>query len=144
MAVVRIVFYSSRSDAMPWWAIVYTLIFGVLGFGGIHDDFRNHKPIPNLAADLLANCIAILLVVAYWSSSIAEVIGWTILPLYAFAFACEIKGVVDDVRELKVSPDSELTEKENAWIHRVGIWAAISLIMPAYAMGGLVCLRVLE
>ena len=118
---------------MPWWALLYVVLYVIIGVAAAIDDYRSAKGVSWALAELLATALGSLFVVALWREQLQVGLGRTVLPLVIGVAIWEVVSARHDLSSLK--PDSGLSAEADRTATRLGILLGILLVIPALAAG---------
>jgi hypothetical protein len=118
---------------LPWWALVYLLIYAGIGIAAAIDDFRTGDEIGWAVGELLATALGSLFVVALWREGLQLSLGKAVLPLFVGALVWEIVSAVHDLSMAK--PDPALSAPADRAANRLGVAIATLIVTPALAAG---------
>lgn len=96
-----------ENTTMPWWAILYLGLFGLLAVGGLQNDMENRRPAWFLACAVVSGTAIMYLFAAHW-------LPWLRAPetavasAYVAAMSWELYQLYDDVRRISHDPDMSL------------------------------------
>ncbi len=68
---------------MPWWGLIYLLVFGLLSIAGIIEQFRTKQTIHAIGT-LLSAVFFSLFVIAYFHGDTANTLGLFIIPMLIY------------------------------------------------------------
>ena len=120
---------------MPWWAIIYLVLFIIFIVGAVYVSFREGEPRLLLVFDSFTGIVFAYLVTAFWLHPLREVLGWFAPVAFAIAIGWEI---ADTPRELrKIHSDPELSDMEKRLAPVIGI----GICIPAYVLAGMTAFR---
>jgi hypothetical protein len=131
----------SVSVHLPWWALLYLVIYAGLGIAAAIDDSRNGGRLSWALGELVATALGSLFVVALWQESLQLSLGKAVLPLFAGVLLWEIVSAVHDLRNIE--PDPELSTASNIAVNRLGVALATLTVAPAIAAGAVLSWRVM-
>jgi hypothetical protein len=116
---------------MPWWAIIYLVVF--IAFSIFADTLGESDGTSRLRwfADLLAGAVFAVLFAGFWLPSIHRALGFAAPALFVAAVTWELYSSPADLRE--IWRDSELSRAE-----RVGLILLPPLLAwPLYVVAGI-------
>lgn len=126
---------------LPWWVLLYLVIYAGIGIAAAVDDCRRSERLSWAFGELLATALGSLLVVALWQESLRLTLGKAVLPLFAGVLLWEIVAAVHDLKN--VEPDPELSAASNIAANRLGVALATLMVAPAIAAGAVLSWRVI-
>lgn len=123
---------------MPWWAAAYAIALVGLATSGLLDDLRDGRSRWYLLTGLLSAACSLVMVIAYWTEPLAEVLGLGVAVLLVYAIAWDTWSTALDLRSIDGDPD--LSEEERGLYGRFGVTFSAIVLAPAYGCGLLVLL----
>jgi hypothetical protein len=124
---------------MPWWALVYVLIYAGIGVAAAIDDYRSGEGLSWALGELLATALGSLFVLAFWRQSLQVDLGKAVLPLFVGVLIWEIVSAVHDLTT--VEPDPELSAAADRSAKRLGVVLGSLFVAPALAAGAVLSWR---
>ena len=124
---------------LPWWALVYLLIYAGVGIAAAIDDYRSGGRLSWGVGELAATGLGSLFVVALWNQDLQSSLGKAVLPLFVGALTWETVSAVHDLRNPE--PDPELSAAANRTTDRVGVGLSALVVIPALAAGAVLSWR---
>lgn len=123
---------------MPWWSLVYLLIFGLLSIAGIAEQFRSKQTTHGIATIASATCFSLFVVACFYQPA-EQAIGIFIIPMLIYVGAydwwlSDLDLQTDSDNFFKPLPDvkSKLSDT-----------GALLILLPGYLAGLTVAYRVL-
>jgi hypothetical protein len=126
---------------LPWWALLYLVIYGSIGIAAAIDDYRRGERLSWALGELVATALGSLFVVALWQESLQLSLGKAVLPLFAGVLVWEIVSAVHDWKDAESDP--ELSVASNIAVNRLGVALAALIVAPAIAAGAILSWRVI-
>lgn len=120
---------------MPWWILVYFIMFCVLSVAGIWDDCRDRRPAWFLGCAIVSNVIIAYLFVAYWQPTMRSALGSIASAAFVAAMCWELFQATEDIRALQTAPE---------FSRAVTVVTAITypvICSPAFIVAGLTAFR---
>lgn len=116
---------------MPWWAIIYTAVFAVIGAAA----FDRGSEMWEAVAEIFSTGFGVAFLAGYFDPEVALRMGMMVVPAFAAKLTFDAYSAVKDLRT--VAADPELSTMENTLI-RV---AAVIFLLPPLAAGGVLSVR---
>ena len=124
------------SGEMPWWSIIYLVLFLVLVLSGTWLEVRDREErIMVLILDSASFLVCGYLFVGFWVSALRQTLGVAAPILFVLAAGWEIYDAPRGMRCCLADPD--MSKREKRWA-LVGITA---FMLPAYIVAGLAAFR---
>jgi hypothetical protein len=124
---------------MPWWAIVYLLVFAGLCAAAVWDDDRDGHSLPFLLCSVLAHSTIIYLFIAFWLPALAAPFGLVAVCLFVLAIAWHIFQMLHDIRGIRGDPD--LSPTEQRIIPPIALTVVWLVDLPAFVVSGIAAYR---
>ena len=118
---------------MKWWIWLWLGMIVALTIGGAWDDYRNGRRLVGTALGVTSGLLCLFSVLSFAQESLAATLGKLLLPMSVLAGVQVVADAARDVRAL--SPDPELTARENRAIETFGILAVASVFGAAVIVG---------
>src|SRR5688572_26601787 len=119
-----------RLYTMPWWAIIYLLLFITISLIGNGLSLRDEGFRWRHISDCIAQLVFAVAFAGYWFPAVFGTLGFVAPVLFIAALLWEIYSGPGDVRELWRDPDFSRAE-------RIGItFLTPLLVWPLYIMAG--------
>ena len=122
---------------MPWWGLIYLVVFGLLSIAGIVEQFRTKQTLHAIAT-LVSALFFALFVVAYFNDSTSSTLGLFIIPMLLYVglydwWLSDLDLKTDSENFLKPLPDvkSKLSDT-----------GALLILLPGYVAGLTVAYRI--
>jgi len=126
---------------MPWWAILYIIVFTILLIGGIFDDIQKQNKPWYVAGNILTGIFVIVFVVAFYNKNLAEFIDWIIIPMLITGIIWEFYSSTKEISEF--AQDTELSNIEKKWISYFSLIIVDLLTIPGYIAGFISCMVII-
>jgi hypothetical protein len=121
---------------MPWWSIVYLVLFLAVVFAGTWFEVRDGEDSRLVdVLDVVSVIICAYLFVSFWVSSWRQPLGATAPWLFVFAAGWQIYDTRRGMRSFLADPD--LSELEKRWVF-VGVTA---FLLPAFTVAGVAAFK---
>ncbi|MDQ3516825.1 MAG: hypothetical protein M3466_00285, partial [Gemmatimonadota bacterium] len=118
---------------IPWWAILYIVMFAGIGLISAFTDLRGSKrAFWHVALDVASAAGLILLMVGRWHQHLVAPLGAWAAAMFAAIVTWDVYSTKLDLSEL--DHDSELTHRQNEAANWVGILAGGAVAAPGYAL----------
>ena len=124
---------------MPWWAAAYTIVLVGLSASGLLDDLRDGRSRWYLLTGFLSAVSGLVMVIAYWTEPLAELLGFGVAALLVYAIVWDTWSTALDLRSIDGDPD--LSEEERGLYGRFGVIFSAAVLAPAYGCGLLLLLE---
>lgn len=124
---------------MPWWAAAYTIALAGLSASGLIDDLRDGRSRWYLLTGSLSALFSLTMVFAYWTDTLAEMLGLSVAMMLAYAIVWDTWSTALDLRSIERDPD--LSDEERGMYGRFGVVFSAAVLAPAYGCGLLVLLE---
>lgn len=125
---------------MPWWIIIYLVLFSVLSAGGLWDDYRDRRPAWFLACAVASNLTVVYLFVAFWQPSPRSPLGLVAPVAFIASMGWEVYQAVEDIRGLRADP--ELSDTQQRMVATITAVALPVICLPAFVVAGISAFRV--
>jgi len=128
---------------MPWWALVYLLLYGLFSLAGLADDRSEGRGAKYLAWGVGALIAETWLVVAFFHEEVAKGLGAFAALLLLTSVTFTTISVARDLRAHtndRINDEDGIDEDENA-VLPAAILVTGLMYAPAFVLGGLVVLR---
>lgn len=123
------------STRMPWWVIVYLVLFVALAAAGLWDDVQDRRPAWFLTCAILSNLAVVYLFLAFWRPVLRVPLGYAALIAYFASMCWEACQAVGDLRSLRNDP--ALVAKQRDILAVVAAVATLVISLPAYVVAGI-------
>ena len=124
---------------MPWWAIVYLVIFILFTVAGVFDDLKRPNKLRFIGGEILSAFFVGLFVVGYFQESLGMDLGIYVFPMLVIGIAHELMAAKRTMAEESKDPD--FSGKELAVLNNIGLFLANIFIVPGYVFGLMLGLR---
>lgn len=128
---------------MPWWALLYVVLYGLFSVAGLADDRSSGRSNPYLTWGLLALAAETWLVVAFFHEEVARGLGLFAVLLLLLSVSFATTSVATDLRSHqndRIDDEQGIDEDERA-VLPAAILVAGLMYAPAFVLGSLVVLR---
>lgn len=124
---------------MPWWVIVYLVVFILFTVAGVFDDLKRPNKLRFIGGEILSAFFVVLFVVGYFQENLGIDLGIYVFPML-------IVGVVHELMAAKRTMDEESNDpdfsgNELAILNSIGLLLANFFIVPGYVFGLMLGLR---
>ena len=124
---------------MPWWPLLYVVVYAGIGLAAAIDDYRSGKGVSWALGELLATAVASAFVVALWREDLRLALGRAVVPLFVGALIWEVVSARDDLSSLE--RDASLSTDADRTANRLGVLLGIMLVAPALVSGAVLSWR---
>jgi hypothetical protein len=124
---------------MPWWAIIYLVVFAGLCVAAVWDDDRDGRSVPFLVCSVLSHSIIVYLFIAFWRPALIDSFGISLAIAFVLAIGWQIFQTIADLRSLRHDPD--LSAGERRVIPPLAVVLLWLFDLPAFIVAGLAALR---
>ena len=124
---------------MPWWAIVYLIIFILLTIGGISEDLNRPNKVRYIGGEIVTAIFVATFIVGFFYKDIGDEIGILVFPMLAVGVIHELLSAKRTMDE--ESNDSEFTKNELFYLNNISLLTANLFIVPGYVFGLMVGMR---
>jgi hypothetical protein len=116
---------------MPWWALVYLVVFASIFVVSMYSAYRDGEKVWIFLSDCAAGVVLIYLFAGFWLLSLSEAVGAFAPFLFLLAMGWEIASTPHDLKEIIADTSSSKTDKI------CGVTFAIVWALPAYIVAGM-------
>ena len=111
---------------MPWWAVLYLIIFGILTFGAVYDDMNKNRAAFFVAGNILSGIIVVTFVVAFFNVDLASVLGPYIYAMLFVGITFEFISIHTDLKN----------ERSLSSMQKLVVMVVVNLlVVPGYVVG---------
>jgi cytochrome bd-type quinol oxidase subunit 2 len=82
---------------MPWWAIIYLVVFAGLCVAAVWDDDRDGRSMPFLLCSVLAHSTIVYLFIAFWQPALVGPFGIVLATAFVLAIGWHVFQTVADL-----------------------------------------------
>jgi hypothetical protein len=118
---------------MPWWAILYFIVFGCFIAAWVKDELSDRPERPYLVVELLSEMCLVLVALAYWLSPLRSGLASVAAPLFVLGCAWLVVASAREFRRFK--PDPELTPALSVVSVVTGVGLYLLLSGPLFYWG---------
>ena len=125
--------------SLPWWAILYLTLFLGLTLIGAATDYRDKKAA--ILGDFMSCGFACICVFSYFDISLAQSVGYWLIPMVLIGLAWEFASAVSDANfaEAEMKQERDITDEDRSLLLNLGISMGALIVLPACMMGAKVC-----
>ena len=129
---------------MPWWAVLYLVIFIVASILSMIDEFKLNRLYGLFS--LYSNIFTLCFIYAFFNDAFQSHLGGIIFPMLITGAAWEIFSAVKDIKAEKnrMLQDNEISNTEAKTLLIAGSLVGGLLVVPGYAVGVWLCLDYLK
>jgi hypothetical protein len=127
---------------MPWYILLYLTSFLLLLGFSIWDNVKGRESFVYIACDLIGDLAAILFIIAYWISGVADRFALVLPILFAYSVTWLAYSIPYELK--KEFADPELSPEENKSALVVSSIFSTLLVGPAYVWGLMVSLQQIQ
>lgn len=124
---------------MPWWAIVYLVLFALLCTAAIWDDDRDGRSLQFLLCAVLSHSAIVYLFIAFWHPDLVAELGMAAGCVFVLAIAWQIFQTVQDLQVTRADPD--LSSAERRTIPPLAVALVWLFDLPAFVISGIAAFR---
>jgi hypothetical protein len=124
---------------MPWWAILYLVVFAGLCVAAVWDDDREGRSTQFLLCSVLSHSIIVYLFIAFWRPALIGHLGIVLSVAFVLAIGWQIFQMIVDIRTLRQDPD--LSAGERQFIPPIAVALVWLIDLPAFVVAGLAAFR---
>jgi hypothetical protein len=121
---------------MPWWAVGYLVVFGVIAAAGVWEDFTRQRPLWIAGGGAMASVTVGGLFAGFWLPEMIDRVGRAAPVVFVMAATWEFGHGVADIRRSRAGPDSASPAEVTA-----GTMLGLAVIVPVYVVAGLAVFR---
>ncbi len=116
---------------MPWWAILYLGLFGLLAVGGLENDMENRRPAWYLGCAVLSGATIMYLFVAYWQPWLRAIPGAAVPLAFAAAAGWALYQLFDNARSILTDPGI------SSGVGRAAVGFVVTFSLPMFVTAGI-------
>ena len=113
---------------MPWWVIVYFLLFALVTAAWVRSELSDTAERPFLAIELLSEACLVLVAMGFWLPTVRSAVSSFALPLFVAGCAWLLVAGAREWR--KYEPDPEMSGTLNSVSVLVGVGLYLLLSAP--------------